>query len=111
MNAHFNLYNLQGDLLPTENIINRGFMDAHFSIYWQELNLLYRLVLEKSMSLVTHILVTHLLYNVSFTQNNLLPTVRSDCKKLGAAPISSNSLKPVRSDSREQIYFKIIWCE
>ena len=52
-----------------------------------------------------------LLHNGSFTQNNLLPTVRQDCKKLGAAPISSNGLKPVRWDSRQPVYFKIIWCE
>ena len=32
-------------------------------------------------------------------------------KKLGAAPIASKGLKPVQSDSREQIYLKIIWCE
>ena len=37
--------------------------------------------------------------------NNLLPTSRSDCKILGAAPIASNGLKSVRSDSWEQIYF------
>ena len=43
-------------------------------------------------------------FNASCTPNNLLPTVRSDSKKLGVAPIASNSLKPVRSDSREQIY-------
>ena len=42
-------------------------------------------------------------YNGSFTPNNLLPTVRSDCKKLGAAPIASNG-----RDSREKIYLKII---
>ena len=47
----------------------------------------------------------------SFPPNNLLPTVRSDYKKLGAPPIASNGLKPVWSDSREQIYLKIIWCE
>ena len=47
----------------------------------------------------------------SFTPNNLFPTVRSDCKKLGATPIASNGLKPIRSDSRGQIYLKIIWCE
>ena len=45
------------------------------------------------------------------TKDNLLPTVRSDCKNLGAAPITCNGLEPVRSDSREQIYLKIIWCE
>ena len=32
-------------------------------------------------------------------------------RTLGAAPIASNDLKPVRSDSPEQIYLKIIWCE
>ena len=47
----------------------------------------------------------------SFTPNNLLLTVRSDRKKLGAAPFASNGLKPVRLDSREQVYLKIIWCE
>ena len=52
-----------------------------------------------------------LTYNGPFTPNDLLPTVRSDCKKLGASPIASNGLKPVSSDSQEQIYFKIIWCE
>ena len=47
-----------------------------------------------------------------FTPNNLLSTVRSDCKKLGAAPIASRpGLKPAQSDSREQIYLKVIWCE
>ena len=59
----------------------------------------------------TQILDPHLSRNGSFPPNNLLPTVRSDCKKLGAAPIASNSLKPVRLDSREQIYLKITWCE
>ena len=49
--------------------------------------------------------------NGSFTPKNLLPTVRSDCKKLGAAPIASDDLKPVTSDSREQIYLKVILCE
>ena len=44
----------------------------------------------------------------SFTPNNLLPI---GLQKLGAAPIASNSLKSVWSDSREQIYFKIIWSE
>ena len=42
--------------------------------------------------------------NGSFTPNNLLPTVRSDCKILGVAPIASNGQKPIRSDSRELIY-------
>ena len=32
-------------------------------------------------------------------------------QKLGAAPIAFNCLEPVQSDCREQIYFKIIWCE
>ena len=49
--------------------------------------------------------------NGSFPPSNLLLTVRLDCKNLGATPIASNGLKPVRSDSREQIYLKIIWCE
>ena len=40
----------------------------------------------------------------SFTPNDLLQTVWSDCKQLGAAPIASNSLKPVWSDSRGQLY-------
>ena len=55
-----------------------------------------------------------LLYNCQKAHSHQifwLPTVWSDCEKMGAAPIASNSLKPVRSDSREQIYLKIIWCE
>ena len=32
-------------------------------------------------------------------------------KNWGAAPIASNSMKPVRLDSLEQIYSKIFWCE
>ena len=34
-----------------------------------------------------------------------------DCKHFGTTPIAFNGLKPVWSNSREQIYFKIIWCE
>ena len=45
--------------------------------------------------------------NGSFTPNNLLTTVWWDCKKLGAAPIASDGLKPVRLDSRDQIYLKL----
>ena len=49
--------------------------------------------------------------NALFAPSNLLPTVWSDRQKLGAAPITSNSLKPVQSDGQEQIIYKLFWCE
>ena len=49
--------------------------------------------------------------NGSFTPNNLLPTSPIGLQKNGCGTQCFHGLKPVRSDSREQIYFKIIWYE